>query len=83
MKVTPPRLAMWLLSHRLSDTWRDFVLGDLEEEFHARSRTSAPAARRWFWRQAVRCVLAPPPVRWHSDGTAGFIRRFNASHTGC
>ena len=65
MKVTPPRLAMWLLSHRLSDTWRDFVLGDLEEEFHARARTSAPAARRWFWRQAVRCVLAPPPVRWH------------------
>jgi putative ABC transport system permease protein len=68
MKVNPPRLAMWLLSHRLPDTWRDFVLGDLEEEFHARSRTSTPDARRWFWRQALRCAIAPPPVRWYSTG---------------
>ena len=66
MKASPPRLAMWLLSQRLPETWRDFVLGDLEEEFHARSRTSASDARRWFWRQAVRCAIAPPPVRWHS-----------------
>jgi putative ABC transport system permease protein len=65
MKANPPRLAMWLLSRRLRETWRDFVLGDLEEEFHDRARRSASDARRWFWRQAVRCAIAPPPVRWH------------------
>ena len=55
-----PRLAVRLLSWRLAPEWRDFVLGDLEEEFRARAETSGPAARRWLWRQAVRCLLAPP-----------------------
>ena len=36
MMSSPPRLAVWLLSRRLSPEWRDFVLGDLEEEFKAR-----------------------------------------------
>lgn len=27
-----PRLALWLLSARLTPEWRDFVVGDLEEE---------------------------------------------------
>jgi predicted permease len=66
MKSDPPRLAVWLLSQRLSPVWLDFVLGDLEEEFRLRSVTSVPAARRWFWRQTLRCLAAPPPVRWHS-----------------
>jgi len=33
----------------LSADWREFVLGDLEEEFSARRAVSPSAARRWFW----------------------------------
>jgi predicted permease len=57
---------VWLLDRRLPDTWRDYVVGDLVEEFHARAEASEPAARRWFWRQALRCIAAPPPVLWHA-----------------
>ena len=56
----PPRLAVRLLARRLPGAWREFVLGDLEEEFRVRAAASAPAARRWFWHQTVRCVLRPP-----------------------
>jgi putative ABC transport system permease protein len=55
-----PRLALWLLSVRLTSEWRDFVLGDLEEEFRARSAASPHAARRWLWWQTFRCLLTPP-----------------------
>src|SRR5262249_31249403 len=57
----PPGLATRMLGWRLAPEWRDFVMGDLEEEFHARAIVSRAAARRWYWRQAVRCVAAPPP----------------------
>ena len=48
MKKTtdPPRLAIWLLTRRLSAEWRDFVVGDLEEEFATRSGDSPVAGRR-------------------------------------
>jgi predicted permease len=61
--VNPPRLALWLLARRVPAEWRDFVLGDLQEEFDRRSAASIPAARRWFWWQAIRCLAAPPPSR--------------------
>jgi len=59
----PPRLAIWLLTRRLSAEWRDFVVGDLEEEFATRSGDSPGAAHAWFWWQTMRCLAAPPPVR--------------------
>src|SRR3989454_10295716 len=59
----PPRLAIWLLTRRLSAEWRDFVVGDLEEEFAARRGDSPVAAHAWFWWQTMRCLAAPPPVR--------------------
>jgi predicted permease len=48
---------------RLSAEWREFVIGDLEEEFAARSTALPGAARMWFWWQTVRCLAAPPPGR--------------------
>jgi putative ABC transport system permease protein len=66
MRRTAPRLAVALLTRRLSAEWRDFVLGDLAEEFQARCSASPSAARRWFWWQTVRCLAAPPPARPHS-----------------
>ena len=75
MTPNPPRLAVWLLSLRLSPEWRDFVLGDLEEEFVARRHSSPPAAVRWFWWQTIRCVCAPPAPRRHAAG-----RRLERNH---
>jgi putative ABC transport system permease protein len=59
----PPRLAIWLLNKRLPAEWRDFVVGDLEEEFATRSGDSLVAAHAWFLWQTMRCLAAPPPVR--------------------
>jgi predicted permease len=59
----PPRFAIWLLTKRLPAEWRDFVVGDLEEEFATRSDDSPVAAHAWFWWQTMRCLAAPPPVR--------------------
>ena len=66
MKASPPRPAIWLLRVRLRDEWSDFVVGDLEEEFAARSRDSRVAARSWFWWQTLRCLVAPPVVGPHT-----------------
>ncbi len=66
MTPQPPRLAVWLLALRLRAEWVDFVLGDLEEEFHARHSASPSTANRWFWRQTLRCLAAPPTVSRHS-----------------
>ncbi|HUR19414.1 MAG TPA: ABC transporter permease, partial [Vicinamibacterales bacterium] len=60
MTHQPPALAVRLLIWRLPPEWKDFVLGDLEEEFLARAKTAPAAARRWFWRQALRCAALPP-----------------------
>lgn len=53
--LLPPRLAERLLSITIRDAgWRDSILGDLAEEFAAISeRLPSPAARRWYWRNAV------------------------------
>jgi predicted permease len=58
----PPRLAIRLLSLRLRAAWRDFVIGDLEEEFVTRSAESPVAASVWIWWQTLRCLVAPPRV---------------------
>jgi putative ABC transport system permease protein len=64
-RTTGPRLAIWLLTRRLSAEWRDFVVGDLEEEFSIRRGHAPFAAHAWFWWQTIRCLAAPPPVRPH------------------
>ena len=58
-----PRWTAALLSLRLADEWREYVLGDLAEEFAARAATAPGAARRWLLWQTLRCLLSPPPVR--------------------
>ena len=61
-KLQPPSLGIWLLSKRLSDEWREFVIGDLDEEFATRAARSPLAARVWFWDQTIRALVRPLPV---------------------
>jgi hypothetical protein len=70
----PPRLAIWLLTRRLSPEWRDFVVGDLEEEFATRRGDSPVAAHAWLWWQTMRCLAAPPPVRTNPLSSEGDSR---------
>ena len=53
-RVDPPLLARWIVSVALPERYRDNQLGDLAEEFRALAETRGePAARRWYWSQAV------------------------------
>jgi len=70
MNPSPPSLPTFLLSRRLSPEWREYVLGDLEEEFIARAAQSLTAARRWYWSQAVRCLVAPPQPSTVADNSS-------------
>jgi putative ABC transport system permease protein len=49
-----------LLVRRLSPQRAEFLLGDLEEEFHRRSARSRLGAAAWLVKQAVVCRLAAP-----------------------
>ena len=56
--MNPPRIAAWLAGCRLTREEREFALGDLEEDFaELVDRKGAGAARRWYWRQAIRVCL--------------------------
>jgi predicted permease len=77
----PPRLAERLIAARLSGDRRDFVLGDLEEEFAARAAVSPPDARRWYWRQAIRCLrggASMTPNTLYPPGRTPLMRSFLA-----
>ncbi len=52
MPIGPPRLAHALLTLLTGAADKAALIGDLEEEFGQRSRTSLRAARAWYWRQA-------------------------------
>jgi putative ABC transport system permease protein len=55
----PPRAAALLLRILLDDRSRDAVSGDLHEGYHAISQTrGVAAARRWYWMQSARSVIA-------------------------
>lgn len=50
--IGPPRLAHALLAVSAGAADKAVLIGDLEEEFSQRVRTSPRAARAWYWRQA-------------------------------
>jgi len=52
-----PRFAAAVLSAFASDEEREFLLGDLEEQYVQRCRGSSLGARRWVWGQVLRCGM--------------------------
>jgi predicted permease len=71
----PPPLARWLLGRLLPPSTREFVLGDLDEEFACAvtAARGAAGARRWYWRQTLRALaaLAPRAPRRPTRVTSG------------
>jgi predicted permease len=64
------RVAVWLLKRRLSPELAEFILGDLEEEFHRRRAASRLSATVWLITQTLLCTLRPPrrrPVSAHDE----------------
>ena len=61
---SPPRLARWLLELRVPEPDREFLTGDLLEEYHRRARGDSSGANRWFWGEVLRLLPRswPRPV---------------------
>jgi putative ABC transport system permease protein len=70
----PPRPPAWaerIAARRLPRDRREFVLGDLDEEFQARaSADGVRAASRWYWREAWRTVFSRHPRVFHDRAHA-------------
>jgi putative ABC transport system permease protein len=75
MTPTPPRLALWVLEHRVPENELEFVRGDLEERFLELARAGGrgeAAARRWFWRQSLSLAVRRwPGARRSTQPTGG------------
>jgi putative ABC transport system permease protein len=52
--MRPPRLAQFLVSVLVAEPEREFLLGDLSEQFAAVRAAGRLAAWRWYWSQALR-----------------------------
>lgn len=64
--MRPPRLPSALLYWRLrANPAREFIIGDLREEYGERHKASAAAAVAWFWREALSFIYR------HDDDDAG------------
>ena len=67
MNEQPPKLAQWLVRVTTGRLDRDYVLGDLAEEYYcnAISKMGLRRARRWYWRQVLRSIV--PGVFGHRN----------------
>ena len=72
-----PRLAAVLLSALLPSAEAEFIVGDLDEEFHGDvvKRLGVRRARRWYWNMAMASLGA----RWRSSV---IIRRVRSERSG-
>src|SRR5687767_6106131 len=70
MSGRSPLLARVLLHVFLPRRDREFIIGDLEEEFAGRaSRDGGKPARRWYWRQALASMYRETTYGVTSDNT--------------
>jgi hypothetical protein len=55
--VSPPRLAAWLVNLFNPGEEAESILGDLLEEYsYLATKSGAPTARRWYWRQTMKTI---------------------------
>lgn len=69
----PPRVGTWCVELFASSDEVDAILGDLEEDFHARAAQDPAGAQRRYWRQAlatIRDLALAPGRRQTATGTA-------------
>jgi putative ABC transport system permease protein len=70
----PPRLAQFLVGALVAEPEREFLLGDLSEQFAAVRAAGRLAAWRWYWSQALRSAWQVRQIaRWRK--TAARARR--------
>ncbi|MEZ5317356.1 MAG: ADOP family duplicated permease [Vicinamibacterales bacterium] len=79
--VAVPRVPAWLVARLVREPHREFLLGDLEEQFTRAAAQDGPArARHRYWRQAVRCIGAARSLRpVPSGGRPSPARRLDMS----
>lgn len=58
--TTPPQLAEWLLQRMLRSPNREFILGDLAEQFDHRRARNRVRAQLWYWMQVLMWI--PPMI---------------------
>ena len=70
----PPRLALWLLEHRIPEHEREFLVGDLVERFQegGDAPDARRQARRRFWRESLTASVR----REHDHHAIPFSRGF-------
>ncbi len=56
-RFAPPRLAEWILRLILRTPDREYILGDLAQQYHER-RVAGARARLWYWSQLFRALPA-------------------------
>ena len=66
---SPPRISRWIVSRALRREDREFVMGDLDEEFARRGGSAE--ARRWYIWQAIRTAASAWRSRLSMRGYAG------------
>jgi putative ABC transport system permease protein len=81
-EMNPPKAARWLLEWLLPEKIREFVMGDLEEEFQrlVHSNSGLRFARKWYWRQVAEWVFQTkrqstnkPEQKLEGDGAGAFL----------
>jgi putative ABC transport system permease protein len=65
--TSPPRLARWMVAAFVDEPMREFLLGDLDEQFAETLRDRGPRrASRWYWSQTLRSIRPARAIGRHA-----------------
>lgn len=79
MSLSRSGLAGWLLGCVLPRRELEIIIGDLEEEYALRCR-STPDASRWYWIQVFRSL---PPLLWAPVRRGGWLPTLGVALAAC
>ena len=78
-RLAAPRLAEWILRLILRTPDREYILGDLAQQYHAR-RVAGARARLWYWSQLFRAF--PAMARRFIGGSCKSLVGFDEGENG-